>query len=402
MYNLFPFALGVIFVVINGLTQLAFAQSQGFKLKPTGLAFIVAAGASLILGSVTPISGQSAMIALAGRTDEERQRVTALLIAAVASTILGLAGAISIVVDFAGLAVMAGMMAGVGIMLAQVGVDFIIDKKKGDMKVGFISLISAVIIFGLFSGSPHRLVYTVAGSVAISTIFYLFVQGKRVEMDAPSEDSQIKPESENGKFWTKEYWTTSGDWKLIKPLVTPRAVLSALALICLGIGITTSFGTVNQNMARGQGLEVTQNMDTLMFTTGLVDFVGVIFGGMPLEPIISGTAAAPWPVLGAFAVMLVLGLLCLLGLVTKICRYMPVQSIAGFLVVIGFYSTFLVNIRNPNFVYNIAAEGADPMFRAHPAAAIAMGVTALTKNPFLGLLAGILVRYIGSFFGIFI
>jgi len=383
MQYLFPFVLGVVFVVINGLTQLAFAQSQGFKLKPTGLAFIVAAGMSLFLGSVTPISGQSAMIALAGRTDEERQRVAALLIAAVASTVLGLTGAVSIVVNFAGLSVMAGMMAGVGLMLAQVGVDFIIDKKKGDKAVGFISLASALVIFGLTNGSPHRLVYTVAGSVAISTVYFLFVQGRRVDLGI------LEGQSESGKFWTKAYWQTA-DWTLVKPLVTPKAILSALALICLGIGIVTSFGTVNQNMARGQGLDITQNMDTLILTTGVVDFVGVIFGGMPLEPIISGTAAAPWPIWGAFAVMLVLGLLSLGGLVTKICKYMPVQSIAGFLVVIGFYSTFLVNVRNPNFSADIQTS------------AIAMGVTALTKNPFIGLAAGISVRYVGAFFGIMV
>ena len=381
MQYLFPFILGVVFVVINGLTQLAFAQSQGFKLKPTGLAFIVAAGMSLFLGSVTPVSGQSAMIALAGRTEEERQRIAALLIAAVVSTVLGLTGAVSTVVNFAGLSVMAGMMAGVGLMLAQVGVDFIIDKKKGDKPVGFISLVSAVLIFGFAEGSPHRLVYTVAGSVAISTIYFLFVQNRRVDMGI------LEGQSESGKFWTKEYWQAA-DWTLVKPQVTPKAILSALALICLGIGIVTSFGMVNQNMARGQGLDITQNMDTLILTTGVVDFVGVIFGGMPLEPIISGTAAAPWPILGAFAVMLVLGLLALGGLVTKICKYMPVQSIAGFLVVIGFYSTFLVNVRNPNFSADIQTS------------AIAMGVTALTKNPFLGLVAGIGVRYVGAFWGI--
>ena len=401
MGDIFPFVLAVIFVAINGLTQLAFAQGLGFKLKPTGLAFLVAAGLSLALRSVSPVSGQSAMIALAGRNEDERERVAALLIAAVVSTILGLAGAISTAVDFAGPAVMAGMMAGVGIMLAQIGADFITDKQKGNFSVGMVSLVSALLIFGFFntnSGivpSTNVLVYTVAGSVGISTAYYLIMKKVRgealiVENVGKEGEGNERSESDDPKFWTSGYWK-NGDWKLVTPRISIRSILSACALICLGIGVVTSFGTINAGMSG-----VPQNFDHLILITGLVDFIGVIFGGMPLEPIISGTAAAPWPIMGAFVLMLVLGAIALLGLVTKICKYMPVQSIAGFLVVIGFFETFL-----PNLV---------PYFRAGPRAiqfhgnvaesAIAMGVTALTKNPFIGILAGIAVRYIGTFFGL--
>jgi len=402
MGDIFPFVLAVVFVAINGLTQLAFAQGLGFKMKPTGLAFMVAAGLSLALRSVSPVSGQSAMIALAGRNEDERERVAALIMAAVVSTVLGLAGAISTVVDFAGPAVMAGMMAGVGIMLAQIGADFITDKQKGNFSVGMVSLVSALLIFGFFnlnSGivpSANVLVYTVAGSVGISTAYYLImkkIRGESLAVENASDkgnENNERSESDDPKFWTAGYWK-NGDWKLVTPRINIRSILSACALICLGIGVVTSFGTINANMSG-----VPQNFDHLILITGLVDFIGVIFGGMPLEPIISGTAAAPWPILGAFVLMLVLGAIALLGLVTKICKYMPVQSIAGFLVVIGFFETFL-----PNLV---------PYFRTGPRAmqfhgnlaesAIAMGVTALTKNPFIGILAGVLVRYIGTFFGV--
>jgi len=403
MGDILPFVLAVIFVAINGLTQLAFAQGLGFRLKPTGLAFMVAAGLGLAFRSFSPVSGQSAMIALAGRNEDERERVAALLIAAVVSTILGLAGAISTVVDFAGVAVMGGMMAGVGIMLAQIGTDFITDKKKGNFWVGMVSLVSALLIFGFFNmqtgirPSPNVLVYTVAGSVGISTAFYLIMKKIRGESLAVenTDNQNVRPESNDPKFWTANYWK-NGDWKLVSPRFTIKSILSAFALICLGIGVVTSFGVINAQMAtRATGIEHIQNFDHLILITGLVDFVGVIFGGMPLEPIISATAETSWPVLGAFALMLVLGALALLGLVTKICKYMPVQSIAGFLVVIGFFETFLPNIvhgfrvgpRAANFHDNIAES------------AVAMGVTALTKNPFLGIVAGVLVRFIGTFFG---
>ena len=377
MYYLFPFILGVIFVSINGLTQLAFAQSQGFKLKPTGIAFVVGAFLSLTVGSVTPLSGQSAMIALAGKNSERSSRVASLLIAAAAMTLLGVFGVVTTVIEFAGPAVMLGMMGGVGIILAGVGYDFIADKEKGDFKVGIISLISALLIFGFFRDNPNRLVYTVAGSVIISTLFYLFVQNKRVNLITP------EGQTEGGNLFSKSYWQED-DFKIIKPKFNFNSIMSALAIICLSIGVTASFGNVNASIAG-----VYQNMNHLTFITGFVDFISFLFGGMPLAPIISGTAAAPWPVWGAFGVMLVLGILLLFGLVNKICKYIPVQSIAGFLVVIGFFTTFLPNATN--------AFGTGDTVEA----SFALGVTVITGNPFLGMVFGILIRFvsIASFFG---
>ena len=391
MTNVLPFIMAVVFVGINGLTMLAFARTQGFRLKPSGLAFLAGGFMVLIAGLVTPISGQSAFLAVAGRVEQEKQRVAALLIAAVVSTILGLTGAISAIISFAGPSVIAGMMAGVGLMLAQVGTDFATDKQKGNPIVGTVSIVSALVIFALFSTpqspfhSTHALVYTVAGSVAISTLVYWIVPAARKsKLEVTANDT------EDYKFWTKKYWT-DGEWKVVTPQFTIRSILSAAALVCLGIGITTSFGTINTNMVP-EGVSIgAQNFNHLMLITGLVDFVGVIFGGMPLEPIISATAATQWPVLAAFVLMVLLGVLCILGIVLKLCKYLPAQSIAGFLVVIGLFSTFVLNIRNANFF-----STATPY--AMPSAAVALGVTALTKNPFIGMIAGIAVRIIGQFF----
>jgi len=387
MSYLFPFLLAVVFVGINGLTMLAFARSQGFRLKPSGLAFLTGGLMVLVAGLVTPISGQSAFLAVSGRVEQEKQRVMALLIAAVVSTVLGLTGAISwIMNDFAGPAVIAGMMAGVGIMLAQVGTDFVTDKQKGNIIVGATSVVSALLIFALVDNTTpgnNALVYTVAGSVAISTLVYWLVPAARGGKKLSDEKTN---DTENFKFWTKSYWT-SGEWSIVKPKFTFRALLNAAALICLGIGITTSFGTVNMNMAGGAEA-MPQNFDHLMLITGLVDFIGVIFGGMPLEPIISATAATQWPVIGAVVLMILLGVLCILGLVLKVCKYLPAQSIAGFLVVIGVFSTFLPQIRGAAFAGDNISAG------------VAMGVTALTKNPFIGMAAGIAVRYVGTHFGL--
>jgi uncharacterized membrane protein len=49
---IWSFALAVIFVVINGATQLFYAQSLGYKLKPTGLAYFVGA-----VGNIVKLTG---------------------------------------------------------------------------------------------------------------------------------------------------------------------------------------------------------------------------------------------------------------------------------------------------------------------------------------------------------
>ena len=384
MVYMVPFLLGVIFVTVNGLTQLVFAQTQGFKLKPASIGLFIAAALSAVWGLVTPITGQSAMIALAGKTEERSERVAALLISSVLMALLGLTGAISAAVEFAGPAIMAGMMAGVGLMLMGVGVDFISDKQKGNIGVGLVSLISAfaTYMFAFGPENPHlhsnRLVYTVAVSVLSSTIYYLIFQRKAIQTALSIPEG----ETENGQFWTKAYWQAD-DWKIVKPKITIKSMLAAAALICLGVGITTSFGAINAGMA---GVE--QNFDHLTLVSGIAGFASELFGGMPLETIISGTAAAPWPVLGNVAVLVTLGVLLIIGVVTKISKYMPTQSIAGFLIVIGLFATFLPQIRNDGFASDI------------PVAGVTMAVTKLTNNPFVGILAGLATRAIGSWVGL--
>ena len=102
----------------------------------------------------------------------------------------------------------------------------------------------------------------------------------------------------------------------------------------------------------------------------------------------------------AGVIMMVLcALLLLLGLMVKAIKYVPVQAIAGFLFIIGFFSTFMPNLRNVFFVppVNAVARG-DVSPQAAIEAGVALAITALTKNPFLGLVGGILVRYIGAWF----
>jgi len=198
-------------------------------------------------------------------------------------------------------------------------------------------------------------------------------------------------QNENPKFWTKEYWA---DFKIVKPKFSLYAIMFALAFISLNIGTNIAFGNITAGFA-GE----TQNMDHLTVINSLADIPSVIFGGAPVGAIISATAASPAPVIAGVVMMVFCALLLLLGLMIKAVKYVPVQAIAGFLFIIGFFSTFVPNLRNVFFL------GPPPHLNLNPnvtplasaEAAAAMAITALTKNPFLGLVAGISVRYIGVY-----
>ena len=86
--------------------------------------------------------------------------------------------------------------------------------------------------------------------------------------------------------------------------------------------------------------------------------------------------------------MLVMGILVLLGLIGRLGKYLPAQSISGFLLVIGIAMTFA-----PNLVTVTTSENAMSGY-------IALGVTAWSKNPFLGMVVGVLVRYLGVYVGL--
>ncbi|MDR0500052.1 MAG: hypothetical protein LBG97_02235, partial [Coriobacteriales bacterium] len=94
--------LAVVFVVINGVTQMYMAKGFGYKLKPTGFAYLIGVAGNLFSGSVVPISGQAETLTLSGLIKDMRVRVAALLIAAAIGITLGLTGTLSRIVDFAG------------------------------------------------------------------------------------------------------------------------------------------------------------------------------------------------------------------------------------------------------------------------------------------------------------
>ncbi len=375
--NIGPFILAVVAVIINGVPQLLYAQARGFALKPAGFAYLVGAVGNLLTGSVTPISGQAETITVASVKKDLRNNVSSVLLAALLMIILGLCGGVTKIANFAGEAVVAGMMSGVGLILAGVTWDMFGQEKR----ITLVSVVSAFIAYAIFLNSPNKVVWTIFISVAVSTIDFLFIQKRRVDMSTLVEEGRESVEmSTEWRFWKKEYWS---DFKVIKPTINLTVIFGALSLIMLNIGANISFGGITASIAG-----TTQNFDHLSIINSLADIPSAIFGGPPIEAIISGTAGAPWPVACGVVFMLVTGILVLLGLVSRLGRYLPAQSISGFLFIIGLLMTFA-----PNLSTVTACDGSMSGY-------IALGVTAWSKNPFLGMVAGILVRYLGAYIGL--
>lgn len=383
--DLGPFLLAVIFVTVNGITQLSYAASLGFALKPTSFAYFIGAIGNALTGSVTPIAGQAETLTVSGLEKDMRNRVSSLLLAAVAMITLGLFGGVNKIATFAGAAVVTGMMSGVGLILSSVGIDMFIQEKR----TGLISIVSALLTYALTINSPNAVVYTVAVSVLVSTLDFALIQKRRIDLGEIAKANGQSTEqimSNDWKFWQKSFWS---EFKLIKPTFNGKVLFGALSFICLNIGSNTAFGNITASLA-GQ----TQNLDHLTIINSLADIPSVLFGGAPIEAIISGTAAAPWPVIAGIAMMLLTGALLLTGLVGKISKFVPAQSISGFLIVIGFIITFIPNLTAVSAM-DPALSGGSPV-----QGYVALGVTALTKNPFIGMVAGILVRYLGAYIGL--
>ena len=375
--NLGAFFLAVVAVIINGVPQLLYAQARGFAIKPAGFAYLIGAFGNLFTGSVTPISSQAETITVASVNKNLRNNVSSILLAALLMAGLGLCGGVNMIADFAGPAVVAGMMSGVGLMLAGVTLDMFGQEKR----IVVVSVVSALIAYVVFLNDGNKVVWTIFISVVVSTVDFLFIQKRRVDMATLVEEGREAAEMSNEwRFWKKAYWS---DFKLIKPTINVAVVMGALSIMMLNVGANISFGGITASIAG-----TTQNYDHLSIINSLADIPSALFGGPPIEAIISGTAGAPWPVMCGVVFMLATAILILTGVIGRLGKYLPAQSISGFLFVIGLIMTFAPNATS-------VASSDDSM-----SGFIAMGVTAWSKNPFLGMVAGIVVKFFGSYIGL--
>lgn len=339
--------LAAIGVVLNGIPQGLLALSMGFASVPTALGFGVGVIGCLLLGSVAPISFQAETIVLAGTMGKNmRERLSMVFFAGVTMAALGACGLLTAIVNFAGETVLNAMMAGVGLVLTKLALGMMKENKL----VGITSVVTAVLVY-FFLG--QNLVYTIVISLVVS-----------------SAAAKLAGQDIGGGVGTAE---KMGRLKLEKPIFNLSVLRGALALACLTVGANIAFGSITGGIAGAS-----QNVDHLTIYSGLADAVSALFGGAPVEAIISATAGAPHPVTAGVLMMGIMAIILFCGLLPKIGKYVPSQSIAGFLLILGAVVTV-----PGNAAAAFAGTGAGDTI----VAGVTMGVTAFT-DPFFGMLAG--------------
>ena len=348
--------LAAIGVVINGIPQGILALSLGFAAFPTALAFGFSAIANAVTGSVAPISFQVESITVAGALGgNKRERISIILWAAVIMTVIGLFGWMNTLVDFMGNDITSGMMAGVGFILDRTAIKM----TRSNNDVGWLSMISAILVY-IFT---KDLVYTILISVVLSTLYSVYYKKATIELPDGVGDQKLS---------------------LIKPMFTGRILRGALALACLNIGSNISFGMITGSMAGGETNPV--NIDVLTVVSSIADIISSAFGGAPLESIISATGSAPHPVFSGVLMMLIMAIILATGVLPKLGKYVPTESIAGFLFVLGAFVTVSGNIQ--------PAVSNNPLVGS-----VTMVVTALF-DPFFGMLAGLVIKFILPMIGV--
>lgn len=348
----------VIGMIFDAIPQALLAMGFGFGMFPTGITFIVGAFLMVLFGQVVPISFQSETIALVGSMGKNRnERFNIIFYAGILEVVLSLFGAFQFITRSVGNAVMLGVMAGVGIILARIGVD----QMKGDRLVGGSSIVSAVITYFITKDTVTAIIVSVVLSTVISLIRSGYQKSHGLDTD------NIALASKEDKFVDKI--------SFLKFNWNGNIVRGVLSMLALEIGGNIAYSKVTAQMAHS-----TLNVDHITLSSGIGDMLSGFLGGSPIQTVISATGAAPHPMLSAFVFMIIMAILLLTHSISKLGKIIPGASIAGFLFVLGALVVFPENVG--------AAVTAQPLV-----AGVAVIVTAMI-DPFSGLAAGFVAKII--------
>ncbi|NPV70856.1 MAG: NCS2 family permease [Firmicutes bacterium] len=341
--------LAAMAVVVNGLPQGLLALTYGFAAFPTALGFAVGTIGAVAFSQVAPISFQAESIVLAGTMGRDREeRLNIVILTGIVMTIVGALGLLEPTIRFIGPAILNGMMAGVGVILATAAINMI----RANYVVGGLSAAAAILTYAW----SKNLVHTIVISVLLSSAIWIFV--KKQESDAsPAGDLSIEVLKRT-------------PWK-----INPHVIRSTLAMITLQIGGNIAYGSITGGIAN-----TPVNVDHITLYSGIADAVSALFGGGPVEAIISGTAAAPHPMISAVLMMGIMTVILALKLLPRIARHVPSESIAGFLFVLGAIVVFPANI----------GLG----LKESPVTAGVTAVVTAATDPFLGMVAGVILRFL--------
>ena len=346
--------LAAIGVIINGLPQGLLALTFGFASVPTAAGFIAGAVGCGIFGIVAPVSFQAETITLVGTMGRNiTERLSMVFWEGCILLIIGLLGVFSKIVDLIGPVITNGMMAGVGILLTKVAIDM----TRRNPYMGGFSIASALLTYYITPDPANKLVFTIVISVFLTTIMGFIVKQKT--------KFAYNPEREKFIFQ--------------KPIINRNVIRGALGIATLNIGANIAFGSITAHTIAKADI----NLDHLTIVSSIADIASSLFGGGPVQSIISATGAAPHPVLAAVLMMSLMAVILLSRLLPKIGKFVPSESIAGFLLVLGAIVTVPTNaslalqsgIGTPDSIIGAAT----------------MAVTAIT-DPFVGMVAGLIVK----------
>ena len=375
MEGLLTDILAALAVVLNGIPQGLLALTYGFAALPTAIAFVIGMGGALAFNSVATISFQAETITLAGTMGSNiKERLSLIFWGAIFLLIPSILGLNEAIIDWIGPIIVFSMMAGVGIMLAYVAINL----WQSEKIVGSSSMITALIVWFITKDLANTIIISIFVSIAIFNILKISYIKNLLK-----EKFSYKIEEENILLANEKFQFGNIIWRFWE---NKRVLIGALSIACLNIGANISFGKITGSIAG-----VNTNIDHLAIYSSLADIGSSLFGGGPVEAIISGTATAPHPVLASVIMMGIMAVILLLKFLPKIGKFVHKSTSAGVLFVLGVFVTFSTNIFNA--IVTIPEVAGGP-FGFTPWGMI-IGATVLVSarfNPFFGLLSGVIIK----------
>ncbi|NLB89370.1 MAG: NCS2 family permease [Syntrophomonadaceae bacterium] len=352
--------VSIIGALSDAIASGLIALYYGFLAFPTGIGFALAALLAAIWGLATPISFQAETIVLAGSMGKNlRERISIVILCGIVMTGLGILGLLGAIVDYIGEIILAGMLAGVGVILVRTSIEI----ARDNIKAGVGSFLSALPVWFL----TENLAYTVVVSLIIGTLVHHLIKKEFNE-----ENGEIVEDAKDLGF----VGNIKSQLIVQKPIVNSWRIWKAVfALVALQIGTFISYGSITASMANTDF-----SVDKLTIMSGLSQVVSSIFGGAPLSPIVSITAVADQPVTAGVVFMAIMAFILLLFLLPKIGKLIPVGATAGYLFIIG-----AIIVIPDNLVFAVQ-DG-------NMVGIITFVITAIS-DPFIGMLAGILAQFI--------
>jgi adenine/guanine/hypoxanthine permease len=354
--------LVAIGVVINALPGGLYALTFGFASVPTAAGFIIGAIGCSVLGVVAPISFQAETLTLVGTMGRNiQERLSMVFLEGAILLVIGMLGMFKMLVDLIGPVITNAMMAGVGIILAKVAVEM----TSRNPVISGVSIVTALCSYYITPNPADKLVYTIVSCVMVSSVVSVMLKRDQVICIDQSRERFV----------------------MQKLLFNRNVIRGALGLSALNIGANIAFGNITaQTLAKSE-----LNLDHLTIISSIADMVSSIFGGAPVQAIISATGAAPHPVTAGVIMMVIMAVFLISGMLIKVGRFVPNESIAGFLLVLGAIVTVPLNA---SLALQSGVGTVDSVIGG-----VTIAVTAIS-DPFLGMISGLVVKILISLFGI--